>query len=124
MAATHHLDISLTLDDIAWHFLNFGEPNHVHETEAGLRELGLEELANVFHEAYELVGPYIPEMCGSGSDLYERLEKDGKGERVDQLRRATDHLEENADKKVGDSLLYGAWVRYARKYPERVFPAH
>ena len=23
MAATHHLDISLTMDDIGWHFLNF-----------------------------------------------------------------------------------------------------
>jgi len=39
MAATAYLDISLALDDIAWHFLNFGEPNHVTETEAGLREL-------------------------------------------------------------------------------------
>ena len=29
MAATHHLDISLTLDDIGWHFLNFGHPSHV-----------------------------------------------------------------------------------------------
>ena len=33
MAATHHLDVSLTLDDIGWHFLNFGEPNFVRETE-------------------------------------------------------------------------------------------
>ena len=41
MAATHYLDISLTLDDIGWHFLNFGEPNLVRETEVGLRELGL-----------------------------------------------------------------------------------
>lgn len=32
MAATHHLDISLTLDDMGWHFLNFGEPNFVRET--------------------------------------------------------------------------------------------
>ena len=33
MAATHHLDVSLTLDDIGWHFLNFGHPSHVEETE-------------------------------------------------------------------------------------------
>src|ERR1035441_3257665 len=45
MAATHHLDISLTLDDIGWHFLNFGHPSHVEETEIGLRELGLPGLA-------------------------------------------------------------------------------
>ena len=41
MAATHRLDVSLTLDDIGWHFLNFGKPNFVRETKSGLRELGL-----------------------------------------------------------------------------------
>jgi len=29
MAATHWLDISLTLDSITWHFGNFGEPGLV-----------------------------------------------------------------------------------------------
>jgi hypothetical protein len=48
MAATHWLDISLTLDSITWHFGNFGEPGLVAETEAGLRELGLHELARCF----------------------------------------------------------------------------
>src|SRR2546427_503368 len=52
MAATHHLDVSLTLDDIGWHFLNFGHPSHVEETEQGLRELGMSEVAAMFHEAY------------------------------------------------------------------------
>ncbi len=46
MAVTHWLDISLTLDSLTWHFGNFGEPNLVAETEAGLRELGLDELAH------------------------------------------------------------------------------
>ena len=32
MAATHWLDISLTLDSITWHFGNFGEPALVAET--------------------------------------------------------------------------------------------
>src|SRR5580698_5671298 len=48
MAATHWLDISLTLDSITWHFGNFGEPYLVAETEAGLQELGLHELAICF----------------------------------------------------------------------------
>ena len=26
MVATHHLDVSLTVDDIGWHFLKFAEP--------------------------------------------------------------------------------------------------
>src|SRR5215469_12572338 len=40
MAATHHLDLSLTMDDIGRPFLNFGERGLVRETEAGLRKLG------------------------------------------------------------------------------------
>src|SRR5579864_2943554 len=59
MAATHHLDISLTLDDIGWHFLNFGEANLVRETEVGLRELGLSDLAEWFSEAHEIVKPFL-----------------------------------------------------------------
>jgi hypothetical protein len=55
MAATHWLDISLTLDSVTWHFGNFGEPHLVAETEAGLRELGLHELALCFVEAKELM---------------------------------------------------------------------
>lgn len=48
MAATHWLDISLTMDSITWHFGNFGEPGLVAATEAGLQELGLEELGQIF----------------------------------------------------------------------------
>src|ERR1700746_3540883 len=57
MAATHHLDISLTMDDIGWHFLNFGEPGLVRETDAGLRELDLDDIADYFMEAHSIVNP-------------------------------------------------------------------
>jgi len=59
MAATHWLDISLTLDSITWHFGNFGEPQPVAETEVGLRELGLHDLASCFAEAKELMIPLL-----------------------------------------------------------------
>jgi hypothetical protein len=62
LAATHHLDVSLTLDDISWHFLNFGEPGLVRETEAGLRELGLGDMADWFAEASRIVNPLRPEI--------------------------------------------------------------
>ena len=39
---------------------NFGEPQLVAETEAGLRELGLHELALCFVEAQELMLPLLP----------------------------------------------------------------
>lgn len=39
MAATHHLDISLTLDDLGWHFLNFGEPFRKIVAKCDMREV-------------------------------------------------------------------------------------
>jgi hypothetical protein len=120
MAATHYLDVSLTLDDIGWHFLNFGEPNHVKETEAGLRELGLEDLAEWFHEAYQIVLPVLPEILGSGAYL-ECMEREGRMARINELTRKATELGEGCGKEVSGSAIYAAWVKYARTHPERVF---
>jgi hypothetical protein len=84
MAATHWLDISLTLDDIGWHFLNFGEKNQVIETEQGLRILGLNELADIFHETYSLIKEHIPSIT-SGDKYHECLKKAGCLKRIDEL---------------------------------------
>jgi hypothetical protein len=100
MAATHHLDISLTMDDIGWHFLNFGEPNLVRETEAGLRELGLGEMASWFAEAYTIVNPLRSEIP-SGDDYYEVLTQHGKMDRIEEL---TDKASPHRSK----SLIYDA----------------
>ncbi len=72
MAATHWLDISLTLDSLTWHFGNFGEPQLVAETEAGLRELGLAELASCFVEAKELMLPLLAQRTELTKFLSER----------------------------------------------------
>src|SRR5579863_5209873 len=71
MAATHWLDISLTLDSITRHFGNFGEPQLVAETEAGLRELGLHELASCFAEAKELMLPLLAQRTESDGGIDE-----------------------------------------------------
>lgn len=113
MAATHHLDISLTLDDIGWHFLNFGEPNFVKETEAGLRELELADLANWFAEAFAIVSPLRSEIT-TGEQYYDCLVRHGQMHRIAELTQKA--------QPVGNkSHIYDAWVNYARKYPERVF---
>lgn len=79
MAATHHLDVSLTLDDIGWHFLNVGHPSHVEETELGLRELGLCDLAAMFREAYELIRPHLSEIRRPGGDYYAVMKRAAAG---------------------------------------------
>ena len=116
MAATHHLDVSLTLDDIGWHFLNFGEPGLVRDTEAGLRELGLNDMADWFAEAYAIVNPLRPEIA-AGGDYDECLTIHGQMDRIDELSQKARDKEPTPNK----SAIYGAWVRYAREHPENVF---
>jgi hypothetical protein len=116
MAATHHLDVSLTMDDIGWHFLNFGEPGLVRETEAGLRELGLSDMADWFAEAFAIVNPLRPEIDACG-DYYDCLRLHGQMARIDEL---TDKAQAKSP-TVSDSPIYGAWIRYTREHPENVF---
>ncbi|MCL4180208.1 MAG: hypothetical protein KJ072_21005 [Verrucomicrobia bacterium] len=114
MAATHHLDISLTLDDIGWHFLNFGHPSHVEETERGLRELGLAEVAAMLHEAYELVRPHLRVIMRPGGDYYGVMERLGHMKRLNELTK-------QARAALGDNGIYRHWAAYAREHPDRVF---
>ena len=118
MAATHWLDISLTLDSITWHFGNFGEPLLVAETEAGLRELGLHELALCFVEAKELMLPLLGQRSEADGDPYEILERAGLTARADELDQRAWALDNVGPDR---SLIYEAWIRYTRQYPERVF---
>ena len=116
MAATHHLDISLTLDDIGWHFLNFGHPSHVEETEQGLRELGLPEVAAMFQEAYGLLCPLLPDIRRQGGDYYGVLEREGRMKRINELS-------DRASAALGKRGICRHWAAYARQHPERVFGA-
>ena len=120
MAATHYLDISLSLDDIGWHFLNFGEPNLVKETESGLRELGLNDLAEWFAEAFEIVNPLRPEIK-SGDEYYECLTRHGRMERIRELTQNARDKESGSPDAVLGSPIYAAWIKYARGHPENVF---
>jgi hypothetical protein len=116
MAATHHLDVSLTLDDIGWHFLNFGHPSHVNETELGLRELGLPDVADIFREAYALVRPHLPEIRRPGGDYYAVIEQAGHSKRIDELT-------DQARAQLGGQGIYRQWAAYAKQHPDRVFNA-
>jgi hypothetical protein len=118
MASTHWLDISLTLDSITWHFGNFGEEHLVAETESGLRELGLHELALCFVEAKELMLPLLAQRKEADGDPYEILKRVGLKTRDDEVDRRAWALGNLGPDK---SLIYDAWIRYARQHPERVF---
>ncbi|MBB5055573.1 hypothetical protein HDF16_000242 [Granulicella aggregans] len=118
MAATHCLDISLTLDSIIWHFGNFGEPGLVEQTEAGLRELGLHELAKCFSDAKHMMLPLLAHRKVEDGNPYEILERAGRRDEADKIKRRAWDLD-NLGR--GKSVIYEAWIRYTREHPDRVF---
>jgi hypothetical protein len=120
MAATHWLDLSLTLDDVTWHFLNFGEPNLVEETEKGLRELGLTELADVFHSAYELVKPHLDQMV-LDQGYEDCLQRVGTIEESTRLNDRAWDLAKGPEGAAAGSAIYASWITYARRHPALVF---
>jgi hypothetical protein len=120
MAATHHLDISLTLDDIGWHFLNFGEAGLVAETESGLRVLGLNDLAEWFAEALRIMRPRLSEIKEPG-DYIERLTRHGCMQRINELTDKAHEKGTECGEQESGGPIYEAWVMYARRHPGEVF---
>ncbi len=121
MAATHWVDVSLALDDIGWHFLNFGERGHVDEVDRGLEEIGLPQLAEWLREADAIMQPLLPRLAG-GAEYDDVIDDAGQSERLGELSSKAWGLgDDERLPKVSDSVIYGAWVRYARNHPERVF---
>lgn len=135
MAATHHLDVSLTLDDIGWHFLNFGEPHLVAETEAGLRELGLIDVAEWFNEAHGIVRQFLKEAeegevkplddddadWSPGDEYHDWLVMTGNRQRMDTLSKLAWDKSKGCGKDADGSFIYESWIRYARLKPKDVF---
>ena len=118
MAATHWLDISPTLDSMTWHFGNFGEPHLVSETEVGLVELGLSDLALCFRQAKELMVPILAERKEADGDPDEIVERLERGPEADELNRRAWDLH---DLRSHKSAIYAAWVNYARQHPAEAF---
>jgi hypothetical protein len=113
MAATYELDVSLTMDDLGWHFGNWHSAELAEETARGLEELGAIELAGIFLEAFRLAVRYWNEL---GSKDWAQWYHGSP------LEKAVMPLNERAwailkTKKNG---IFEYWVDYARKYPERV----
>jgi hypothetical protein len=113
MAATYELDVSLTLDDLGWHFGNWHHMGLAEETAAGLEELGAAELAELFRQAFLLARDFWDEL---GSENWTKWYHDSA------LEKAVDPLNLKAwaifeSKHLG---LFSYWLEYARRFPERL----
>jgi hypothetical protein len=122
MAATFELDISMALDDLAWHFVNHHDLDLYEETSNGLKELGATEAAELFDAAFAIVKPRWEELetvsqnQESGSaNAHDWLDETGVQKQIDPLsKRMWKLLDQWRD--VG---LMHYWITYARAYPER-----
>ena len=124
MAAIHQLDVSITLDDLGWHFANWHHRAYCEEQIWALRELELEEAAQIFAEAYACAQPWWDQIGQLVSQDFEAFTKWYSGSDLEAAldpftRRLWDLCEtlKSQGKKNG---LLESWAPYARKYPERV----
>jgi len=121
MAATHDLVVSLSKGGFCSYFRHCGEPNHVQETEIGLRELELAEFAKLFSEAYKIILPHLDEIRARG-DGVDSLQREGALGRIAELTREAVQMNAAGGERMSGSAIYAAWIRYARKHHQRVFP--
>lgn len=118
MAGIHDLDVSMALDDLAYHFGNHNDERFLRETAAGLKELEAFEAAEIFVSAWEIVKPFLVEIRENGpriTDFDTYLQKTGIQARVDPLNERMWAI----CKKCGPNGLLQYWLEYARKYPQR-----
>lgn len=123
MAATYELDVSMTLDDLGWHFLNWHDRDLCEETHQGLVELEAHDFARWFQEARDIVAPFWDEagrvkLSEEASEWNDWLEATGLEAKLAPLN---DKFWEwfGAEPRRG---ILEQWIAYARKYPERLVP--
>jgi hypothetical protein len=113
MAATYELDVSLTLDDLGWHFGNWHDAELAEETAIGLQQLGATELAALFQDAFALALKYWRELGDDGwMDWYHGSALE---EAVMPLNQEVWKLLEGKS-----SGIFSYWVAYAKRHPERI----
>ncbi len=120
MAAVHPLDVSMALDDLAWHFGNHPDLGDALVTLEGLRELGLDDAVEWFGQVIEIVKPYLhkygPPKWRFWESFPDWLERTGIQKKCDPLNhrwwRKYSHVK-------GGKGLMDAWAPYARRFPER-----
>lgn len=120
MAATFELDVSMTLDDLAWHFVNYPNRDWYEETLAGLRELEASEAAELFEKAFAIVEPHWDKMGEVAKDekfgaIHDWLNATGLQKQIDPL---DDQMRKLLDQWPETGLMH-YWMVYARKYPAR-----
>jgi hypothetical protein len=116
MAAVYDLDVSMTLDDLGWHFMNWHSLELVRETLSGLQELGAVREAEIFNQAIEIAGRHWTFI---GSETFkERYMDSPLNIELAPLNHTLWELMSPDNPDGRDLLSY--WAPYARKFPHQV----
>jgi hypothetical protein len=118
MAGMHFFSVSMTLDDLAWHFANQNDALDLRETLNGLRELELTEVAKFFEEAWTLMEPHLDTLRSdavNGNNFYDWLVQIGLEKTFEPMNEAIWAYSE----QLGEYGLLEAWAEYVKKFPER-----
>lgn len=118
MAAVYQLDVSLTLDDLGWHFANWHHRGYSEATLWALGELGARDYEAIFAEAYQEVLPFWDEigaLCAQDFGDFVEWYRDSE-----LSRRLLSLTERMWDLQEIDGGLLGFWTSYTRQHPDRV----
>ncbi len=117
MAATYDLDVSMAMDDLAWHFINHHELLELaEETVLGLLELEAPEAVGIFQEALTVIKPHWEKLSEiEPKAAHEWLGANGIQTLMDPLNKRM----WNFLKQFPDKSFFSLWLAYARKQPER-----
>jgi len=112
------LDVSMSMDDIAWHFTNHFEEEHIQETLWSLAEVGAEEVHAIFSEALSIVRPHLGDLRSrsiSAAKRHEWLDTSGIQAACKPLNKRLWEICEEA----GNFRLLSFAIGHARKHPDR-----
>lgn len=118
MSGMYSFDVSMSCDDLAWHFGNQNDEWDLKETLDGLRELELYEVADLFEQAWNIMGPHLEQLRRSeisADRFHDWLVTVGAQEKINPMNEFIWAYCERA----GAAGLLESWPVYARKYPER-----
>jgi len=118
MAGTHFFGLSMSPDDLAWHFGNQSNERDPDETLNGLRESELFEIAHLVKQQWEFMKPHLHALQAGdmgGKEPHDWLGQIGAQRMADPTNKIIwDHCEQ-----AGKPGLLASWTPYASKYPER-----
>jgi hypothetical protein len=111
------LDVSMAMDDPAWHFGNHHHELLLQETYESLRIVGADAVAEMFHAAWEIVKPHLPYLQDSAirqKDFHSWLREVGIQQQIDRMNpRLWKICEEQ-----GNFRLLQFVIDFAKRCPE------